>query len=251
MDPKATWQQFERAMFNIHLGGTAKITWRGRQTAADQLLLDRVDLAGCRIVEMGASDGSTAADLVERLGSRFASYIVTDRFIRIHAVQFGGWRCLFRDGLGVVVAGRRVVAWPQMSPLMARALGPILAVAARRQPIELLMLNPDIRAIIAADSRVEWAEHDVFLPWRERVEVIKVGNLLRRVYFTDVQLRAALRAIYLSLVDGGHLLIADHLTEAAGGLYRRTLSGFEKVAGTTPSSEIDDLVTSLRIGPVA
>lgn len=248
-DPGVTWQQFERAMFNIHLGGTAKITWRGRQTAADQLLLDHVPLDGARIVEMGASDGSTAVDLIGRLGDRFASYLITDRFVRIEAVKYGGWTILFRDGLGVVVAGRRVVAWPQMAPWMAKALAPVLAAAARRPRSEILMLNPDARAILDRDPRVTWAEHDVFVPLAEPADVIKVGNLLRPVYFTDDQIRVALRAIHASLADSGHLLIADHLRESAGSLFRRTETGFAVVAVTDPRSEIHDLVAEYAGGP--
>ena len=82
----------------------------------------------------------------------------------------------------------------------------------------------------------------MFEPLAEPVDVIKVGNLLRRVYFTDDQIRTALRSIHASLVDGGHLLIADHLKVAAAGLFRRTSAGFDKVTGTETPSEIHELV---------
>lgn len=245
--PDVDWESFTRAMYHVNLGGTAKITWPGRQAEADRLLVEHVDTVGARIVELGSSDGSAALDLIRLLGDRFASYVITDRFVRVTATRYAGWGWLWRDGRCVVAGNGRIVLWPQQSSALTRVLGPALRAAADRPHHEVQLLNPNLRAVLAGDPRVSWAEHDVFEPLPQPVDVIKVGNLLRRVYFTDDQIRSALRSIHAGLVNGGQLLIADHLKEAAGALYRRTPGGFERIAQTAVPSEIDGLVESLDL----
>lgn len=242
-DPDASWEAFTRAMFHLHVGGTAKITWPNRQADADRLLMEHVDTDGARIVEMGASDGTTAVELIGRLGDRFASYTITDRWIHVTVTRHAGAWWVWRDERCILVSNGRVVTWPGQSTALARLLGPLMSAAARRPHRDVVMLNPNTRAVLDSDPRVTWLEHDVFTPLPEPVDVIKVGNLLRRVYFTDDQIRTALQAVHSSLVDGGHLLIADHLTEAAAGLYRKTPAGFEPIAETA-RSEIHELVAS-------
>jgi hypothetical protein len=242
-DPDADWEAFTRAMSQVNIGGTAKITWPGRQADADRLLMEHVDTDGAHIVEMGASDGTTAVDLIERLGDRFASYTITDRWIRVTITRHAGVWWVWRDGRCIVASNGRVITWPDQSAALTRLLSPLMSAAARGAHRDVLMLNPTTRAVLDADPRVTWLEHDVFTPLPEPVDVIKVGNLLRRVYFTDDQIRLALRALHAGLVAGGHLLIADHLTQAAAGLYRKTPTGFEPIAETA-RSEIHELVAS-------
>lgn len=242
-DPDADWEAFTRAMFHMNVGGTAKITWPGRQADADRMLMEHVNTTGARIVEMGASDGTTAVDLIATLGDRFASYAITDRWIYVTVTRHAGAWWVWRDGRCILVSNGRIIAWPEQSSTIGRLLRPLASAAARRAHREVVMLNPTTRALIDADPRVTWMEHDVFTPLPEPVDVIKVGNLLRRVYFTDDQIETALRAVHSSLVIGGHLLIADHLTEAAAGLYCKTPYGFEPIAETV-RPEIHDLVAS-------
>ena len=156
-DPAVGWEPFTRAMFNLHVGGTAKITWPGRQTDADQMLVDHVDLDGARIVEMGASDGSPAVDLIARLGDRFKSYVITDRFVRLTATRHAGWVWLWRDGECILAGNGRLTVWPDQSPALGRLMRRTMAAAEKRTHDEVLMLNPNARAILDQDDRVTWA----------------------------------------------------------------------------------------------
>ena len=243
-------------MSALYVGDTIKITGTNRHPAADALLVDHVDVSGATIVDIGASDGSTSVDLIAKLGS-FGEYVIADLYFHLNAKRVGTHRLFYGpDGELVLVAGRRALAWPGQS----RAVRALYASLIRRAEAEtgsepVLLLNPTARALIAADSRVSYRVHDVFTPWDRGAggapDVIKVANLLRRLYFSDADITTALRALLASLADGGHLLLVDNpriegIAERAG-LYRRDGDHFLGVAYTEHRAEIDDLVLAVRL----
>ncbi len=254
MDPSVTPAQFRAAVSLLHVGETIKITGLNRHPQADALLIDHVDLSTSVILDIGASDGSTSLELINKLPA-FDQYIVADLFIKIHAVQ-GSRQTLFFDGTGscILVVGRRLIAWPAQSRIV-RAL-----YAARirwtsahvHTDHEILLLNPAIQAEMKRNTRISFQEHDIFQPWAgDQPDVIKVANVLRRLYFEDDQIRAALRRLLTTLPEGGHLLIVDNPRIAGigcrGGLYQRREGRFALVAATDEEAEVADLVASVAL----
>ena len=114
-----TPERFREAMKAFHFGGTYKITGTNRHPEADDLLVSGVDTTGAAIVDIGASDGSTSADLAARLGD-FASYTIADLYLEVSHVDVGR-RTVFFDPKGqpVLVVGPRLLAWPEMSATVA------------------------------------------------------------------------------------------------------------------------------------
>jgi hypothetical protein len=259
VDPDVTPDAFSRAMSSIRIGDTVKITERDRHPQADQLLIDHVELTDAAIVDIGASDGSTSLDLIRKLPA-FGSYTAADLFLSLTATKAAGHVLVYdRDGRCILVAGRWWAAWPRESGLIGALYRPLEALAARRARQDVLLINPELRALMRSDPRITVREHDVFTPWPGPAPgIIKVANLLRRVYFTDAEITAALGVLHDSLDEGGHLLIVDDGTRylddvdgkvsARAGLYRRAGDRFALVAGTEADPEIADLVGALRRG---
>ncbi|WP_028050844.1 hypothetical protein [Cellulomonas sp. URHD0024] len=252
VDDDASPEDYRSVMLGIHIGGTIKITAAGRHLDIDPLLLDNVDLAGARIVDIGASDGSTSMDLIDAL-PEFASYTISDLYIEVPWARTAKHLFLFdKHQTSILVAGRRFLAWPELSRTVAALYAPLVR-RGRKQPQQLTtLLNPQVRARMRTDPRVTYREHDVFETWAgERPDVIKVGNLLRRFYFDDADLSRALRAVHASLADDGHFFIVDHTRDPgrppAGGLYRRTPAGFARVATTPTQPEIEDLILAVDV----
>ena len=250
--PDVSPERFREAMSAIHVGGTIKITTADRHPEPDALLLDNLDTANLVIADVGASDGSTSLDLVRKLDG-FAGFVISDLFLEITSARVGR-RTVFYDpaGQAILMCGHRFIAWPVLSRLVRILVAPVLLRAATtaREPVTLL--NPDVVELLAQDPRVATREHDVFTVWPDpKPDVIKVANLLRRLYFTDEQIARALRALHASLPEGGHLLVVDNSREPGmpprGGLYRREPSGFSLVAETTNTPEIGGLVTALEV----
>jgi hypothetical protein len=231
----------------LHVGDTIKITGSDRHAEADALLLDNVELSGATIVDIGASDGTTSVDLLDKLPD-FGSYVIADLYLSIEAVEVGR-RVFFFDPSGscILVAGRRFAAWPALSRTVRVLLDPLVRRAASRPRSPVLLLGPAARTRMAADARVAARVHDVFAPWPAPApDVIKVANLLRRLYFSDEDITRALRALLASLDEGGHLLVLDNPRipgiDLRAGLYRRVDGRFARVAETENPPEIADLI---------
>jgi len=253
LDDMPSPEDFREAMALVHVGDTIKITEADRHAVADDLLIDALDLTGAAIVDIGVSDGSTAVDVIPKLPD-FASYVLADLYLELQAVRVGRSVVFYdHDDVCVLVAGPRLIAWPSLSRTVRALCAPWLARAARRrdQRVPVLLLNPTARALMAEDPRVTARAHDVFQEWPAPApDLIKVANLLRRLYFPDDQLTRALGVLLRSLDEGGHLLLVDNSREVGmgprAGLYRRTGDAFTVVAETPDTPEIGDLVREVR-----
>ena len=239
----------------LHVGDTIKITGTDRHADADALLLDKVELTGATLVDIGASDGSTSVDLVAKLPG-FAAYVIADLYLELRAVEVGR-RVLFfdADGTCVLVAGRRLLAGPSLSRTVRLLCAPLLRRARGREGRPVLLLGPDARRLVRTDARVSSQVHDVFQVWPGTApDVIKVANLLRRLYFSDEDILRALRALLDSLSEGGHLLVLDNPRvegiDLRAGLYRRADGRFVRVAETEHPPEIADLLGSPELAAV-
>ncbi len=255
VNPDVSAADFRTAMSAIHVGDTIKITGANRHPEADALLIDNVDLADAEIVDIGASDGSTSVDLIGRLPG-FGSYTIADLFFHISFVR-SGRRVLFydHDGHCILIVGPRFLAWPGQSKAVEFLYRLVIARAARLsgRRTEVLLLNPDAREMIRNDDRITYRVHDVFQPWTGKPPtVIKVANLLRRLYFSDEKIVQGLNTILQSLAEGGYLLMVDNHRikglPSRGGLYQRDGGRFTTVACTEHAPEIDDLIRQVGVG---
>ncbi|WP_217645414.1 hypothetical protein [Nocardioides terrae] len=241
-------------MSSVYVGGTIKITAAGRHPATDRLLVDNIDLSQAHIVDIGASDGSTSLELIEKL-PEFASYTIADLYLTLRAVDVGRRTVFFdRTGKAVLVAGPRFAGWPSLSTGVALVYAHVVrgARVAIADASEIVLLNPEVRRVMASDPRVDARVHDVFQPWvGEKPDVIKVANLLRRLYFSDDELVRALAALRDSLPEGGHLMLVDNPrmlnTPPRAGIWRRRGGRFVEIA-RLGDPEIADLVE--RLGAV-
>lgn len=251
-DPDCAPEQFRAAMSAFHVGKTIKITGVGRHSDGDDLLVTHVPTSGRTVVDIGASDGSTSVELRAKLPD-VARFVIADLYFHLESYSRRGNTYFYGpDGDLILVAGRRTVSWPGQSRLLASVHRRGAARArANGTRTDVLLLNPQARRLLADDDRVELAVHDVFTPWPDpRPDVIKVANVLRRLYFGDDEIGAALDALLASLPQGGHLLIVDNpriegIRERAG-LYRRDGDRFVTVALTASIPEIDDLIRAPR-----
>lgn len=234
-------------MSSIHVGSTIKITGADRHPEADSLLLQHVDLTHATVVDLGASDGSTSFQLLRRLSS-FGSFVIADLYLHVYASHVGRSVLLFdASGTCILVSGRRLLAWPSLSRLVRLLYLRSIRRARKAERAKVLLLNPEVRAVMATDPRVSYREHDVFSPWTgPQPHVFKVANLLRRLYFSDTAISTALSALLSSLQEGGHLLIVDNPRIAGidyrAGLYEKRDGRFRSKAMTEHPPEIDDLV---------
>jgi hypothetical protein len=201
----------------LKFGTTFKTTNPGRHEHSNRYLLEVYRSAQPSILDIGASDGSTALDLVQTLRDSFRRYFATDLNL---SVRYG------EDGRGVVyfadhtdqcvlrVSKRWLVyadvsgAWFPLGPLAQRLLTRAAGVPDWR---EVLLIQPELLKLSEQDPRIVVTKYDMFVPWtRERPDLIKMANVLNPSYFSDRQLVQALRVQCSNLAPSGRLLIADN-----------------------------------------
>lgn len=248
-DPTA----FRSAMSYLYVGNTIKITGPARHRLSDHMLTKNVDSSASVIVDIGASDGSTSLDLINRLTS-FKAYFIADLYLEISAVRVGK-TIVFKDkdGVCILVAGAQTMAWPTLSRTVRALCYPYIASARMQKGEVVLLLNPEVRKMVDADPRVRTKVYDIFTPWPGPIpDIIKVANVLRRLYFNDDQIRRALAVLHSTLPNGGHLLIVDNPRipgiDERGALYRRNGPVFNLIATTPHPPEISDLIDAVGRG---
>jgi hypothetical protein len=244
-------EEYRTAMAAFSMGETIKITRRNRHPEADAFLIEHLDLEHATLLDVGASDGSTSADLIEQLPT-FKAYVIADLHLYAEVATSRRHTAFFADdGDCFMVVGRRMIAWPGTSRVLGALYALLIRRAERGGRSKVLLVNPRARAIAERDDRVSFAVHDVFSPWRGPTpDVIKVANLLRRDYFNAERLVMAFQALLQSLREGGHLLVANNPRVAGvrweGALYRKTGDRFTTVDQTESPLDVDDLVLSAR-----
>ena len=250
-----------RAWFSARVSSlTLKGTWRstrpGRHVQTNKLLARLVSGGQPVIVDIGVSDGVTSLELIEELGANFAKYHVTDRFLAVDFVESGSSVLFFdKGGDCICVAGRWVVFYPEMRRhgRILRWLYPgVFGVEGADRTLlrEQSLIQPQLLELAEKDPRIAVTAHDAFAHWPwEGAEVVKVGNLLNRAYFSDPQITSVLRNAHQALRDGGRLVVvenrgAEQLEQTS--IFLRQGGGFILEQQIGAGTEIGDLALNFR-----
>ncbi|MEW5914179.1 MAG: hypothetical protein AB1814_16610 [Thermodesulfobacteriota bacterium] len=222
--PPSGRAEFARLVSALKLGATWKTTAPGRHQAADQAALALLSAEAPAVLDVGAADGVTSLELMERLGGRFARYYVTDAFLEVGLVQQGR-RTYFLGprGEALLAAGPRLLAYGDRAgadPLSRWLAGRLLAGLPAGAPARALRLvQPELERAAAQDPRIVVQVYDVFQPWPgPPLDLIKAANLLNPEYFRHEQLALALGQLWRSLRPQGLLLLVDNLGPGPEGL---------------------------------
>ena len=201
----------------LKFGTTFKTTNSGRHEHSNRYLLELYGSTQPSILDIGASDGSTALYLLQTLRGSFRRYFVTDLNLSVRCGEDGRGVVYFADQTDqcVLRVSKRWLAytdiggaWFPLGPLARRLLAQSAAVTDWR---EVLLVQPELLELSERDPRIVVTTYDMFVPWtRERPDLIKIANVLNPSYFSDLQLAQALRVQCSNLAPGGRLLIADN-----------------------------------------
>ena len=207
---------FSDAISTLQFGVTFKTTRPGRQQHSNRFI-SRI-YAGAKpiILEVGASDGITSLDLIRSLGNNFGHYFVTDLNL---SARWG------RDPRGVIYfldynancvlrASKRFITYSDVegAPFPLPFISRVLLSGSRKivDWHEIMLIQPELLALSQRDCRISIERYDLFRPWTgERPDLIKVANLLNARYFTDSQMKEALKVQCRNLAPGGRLLLVS------------------------------------------
>lgn len=244
---------FEHCISTIKVENTWKSTQKRRHVLSDRLIVDLASsLPPPSILEIGASAGSSSLDLIDSLGNNIDRYYVTDLFFHLKCTTRGNAsyfyhpltnECILRvndlfliynDVQGAffplgLIAGRLVAHAPQIDSIDAAKVD---------------LLHPSLRRRAASDPRIIVTEYNVLTSWPyEPVDLIKIANVLNRVYFSDAAILKALANLKTALKTHGRLVITDNRKMEMVSLFSKDQRGMlvleKEVNGGT---DISDLV---------
>ncbi|MGE0315520.1 MAG: methyltransferase domain-containing protein [Lautropia sp.] len=253
---------FEQAISRFKVDGTWKTTWSARHRLTDALLLERcAPDEATRILDIGASCGSTSLDLIGQLGARFARYYVTDLIMTLPCHRSGGAvyyyhplerRCIMRASDLVVAYADVDAALPGLGALATHLI-------AKAPPLDAAgvgiadMMRPDLRALAEKDPRVDLREYDCLSPWPlESVDVIKTANVLNSVSFTEDQIARATANLARALRPRGHLLVTyNHGIERVSCFERDDDGRLRCVASLNGGTDVERVLRDRHIDATA
>jgi hypothetical protein len=261
-------EAFSVAVSRLQFGITFKTTYADRHKQSNCFLLETYRGSTPVVLDVGASDGTTSLDLIRTLGKSFSRYFVTDlnqvvrcgrddRGVVYFADQSG--KCILRASKRLLVYADATGASMPLRLLSARLLAEFRHVNAWH---DVEVIQPDLLRLASVDQRIVIKRYDMFTPWADtKPDVVKIACLLTREYFSDAQIREALRVQCANVAPGGRLLLVSEeddgresfsvfRKEAAGMVLEHTHAGGAKATAHVLSlharSPVDASSGSLR-----
>jgi hypothetical protein len=195
---------------------------------------------------VGASSAITSLELYDCLNHvRPTSVLATDFFDRLDFVTppESGWTVAFDAegravqavgyGFALALTGKQPRRYP-VNALLARSVAKRIVPTALDQYADaknrktLPLFHPLCMQRAAIDQNFSVGRFDVFTASPNRFHLIRAMNCLNRCYFSEVELRKALRLCSNALEEGGLLLVGRSVDEEDG---RVTASLYEKIGG--------------------
>lgn len=251
-------QKFSVAMTGFNFSGVYKTTQAGRHKGTQHFIKEQLDKSGAKpvIIDIGASDGSTSLDFIKLLGDAFSRYYVTDYNIKCTYASHKGYTYFFnQDNECFLAASVKFVFYPANKWLFNLLFKRTVSKLQASPKTDLLLINKELQELKQKDNRIEILQHNIFNSWQKgTADIIVIGNLIHRAYFSDEQIAAAITNCYNVLTDGGLLvIIRNALTENGteiekSNVYQKDsaakkINGIFKVNGGV---EIDEFMCSLR-----
>jgi hypothetical protein len=237
--------------------GSFKRTYERRFEAFDAAVADQIQKhfdasAQVRVHDLGVSDARTSCDFFERLRSLRTglSLLATDLAPELEVIRFG------RTRLVIGPDGQLLeITWPpfvfnQSKPdslrhhpinrvirtALHRLLVPRILEAHRRgeiQPERLSLWCPRAVALSRSDDRFRLGRYDVISrPIGGGYAVVRAMNVLNPAWFSEKDMKTALRNVLSSLEDGGLLVLGSNEGPSSpvdGGIYRKTKGRIERL----------------------
>ncbi len=251
-------KKYSEALTTFNFSGVFKTTQAGRHEQTQRCLKEKIDQLNDPplILDIGASDGSTSLDLINLVKGAFKKYYITDYNINCSYLHDKGYTFFFKTGEECfLVATKKFVFFPAGKRLFNALFKRKLERIKNSAKTELLFINKDLQELQKTDAGIAVMQYNIFEPWiKEKVNIVIVGNLLNRAYFTDAQIETAIGNCVNALTETGLLVIIRNVAEKNGteteksAIYQKNTGtgSLQKIQEINTGIEIDNLLLSFR-----
>jgi hypothetical protein len=245
-------EEFSKYIESIYFGGKfSKTTMPKRHKLTDELIKEILkNNKNFTILDVGASDGSTSIDLINTLNHEFQKFYVTDVSFTLHVMEVDG-KSYFYDSVTkecIMITNDRLIIY--YDKLSRSPLGNLANNLIKKAPKydkdkvkELYLCQPELQRLIENNNRIKIVEWSVLEPWPyEKVDLIKVANVLKTEVFSDDEIIRSIRNLTKSLNPGGKMLITRNLEEEKYSLFFKDMGKLKLEKEKNGGCEITYLV---------
>ena len=261
---------FSRVVSSIRIGRVHKLTCGNRLDEANHALGRFLAERGgdpVRLLDVGASDGTTTLDMVHMLESTLRVEVqatLMDRYTRLECRGRGPIReYRMPDGSPVMLRlgpiGLQLSSLEATRDPVSRWLGRAwLSRRARRESMPLArtlgLISPAVRE--ARIRVLEWNALEGNGSLAGGFDAIRASNVLNESYFSRGQIEQILAHLHSYLKADGLLLVSRNLADPTGeldqgSLWKRNPGGFERVHDYGGGSYVAAIVDELRLPTAA
>lgn len=260
--------EFSKILHDIRVGGVWKRTSPGRLPLTTEAIVKNLPekIKSGKVLDIGASDGCTSADLVRALDEKFNGAFqvyMADLYLWLDVWKKSVWtEYRSTQGLPVMVEvggfGMRLPKSEHRWDILGSALAKLyLSLAGFRKSFtyqdRIPLINPLAQAL--GEGRVFPIEMDCLQyqsALKARFDVIRASNILNFGYFTPEQLQIIVGHLHDYLREDGILVVSRNegtaLKENEGGIvWQKAETGFVRVDCFGQGSEIDSLVDTFVV----
>ncbi len=198
-------EAFSLAVSWFRLGDTYKLTSRDRTLLADEAILSYVSKSGSSaLMEAGSSDGIASLQLLKKR-ELFSRIVLSDRFNIFFQKKGVGYTVFYGADKKALTLKVGFLSF-DLSPLEISGTGELETI----ETINPLLLEGGYA------QRIE--QFNIFMDvFPNAYGIIKCSNLLNSSYFSDAEIRSAVKSLSKSLVDDGYLVVSQNNDKYSGG----------------------------------
>lgn len=247
-----TEEEFSKYVSSICTYNTWRTTEPMRHPSSDNLIMKLMsEKKDGVILDVGVSDGSTSLSLIEKLGDGFKRYYAADRRLRLYSYEEKGAAYFYdaKTKACFMIATDRFIIYSDRKNLLfpLKWLSNFLISRTPKYDEgsvkEISLCQSRLTELAKKDPRIVILEWNMFDPWlNEKVDLIKIANVLNRSYFTDDEISAAIENLKNASRPGGNLLIVENRAVEQWSLFTKEKSSFRLVSEENGGSDIGDIV---------
>lgn len=241
---------FSEKVSVFKFGKTFKTTQSNRHKLSNLLIKEKLSDQIPTILDIGASDGVTSLDLIKKIP--FNKFYVTDLNLHIYFTRCHNKVFFYNESNECILAvSEKFVYYLCESPslwifrvifgYLKSQYNSVATSDNRFNKVDLI--HPELIKLANKDARVIIKRFNIFDKWNDSVpDLVKVANVLNRVYFSDEQIKLAVNNIFSLLNIGGRVLIIDNRDDEKATLFKKTWDSFKVEETINGGTEISSLV---------
>lgn len=210
-----TEEEYSDSVSYFRLGTTNKTTFKRRHVLSDQAILNNLELSRDKIfLDIGASDGITSLDMIKNLNHDFEHYFITDYNLHVGYKNVHGWHFFFDiKTRECILASNQYLFLRPLAIAKLKKLGVCKNIFSYRDIKVVTLVNPQIyNCDDYIQGKITILEYDIMQMWAGvRPNVIKIANVLNRVYFSDHDIKKALANSFKVLTERGLLALIHNI----------------------------------------